>query len=259
MVAGSSILRLTFSLQYLASLFLSLSGSLERRDVAMGSLFSAAGTTGALVLPGPAAPVTSAAPFACLSASVPAPGVVSPAGVASATGSADRHGHSWEFPRSVRRRRCSSGGEKSRSGKKRGEGRSPSPACSSLLARACDSSLSASSDAGDEASSMPPPPAGRPGVRGSRSKGDSAASDSDCSPQPGSSGLGSGLRSSPGAAQSRFEYGGRSSPTPLGAAEDDRSSTFVSVDLDRDGSFRSVLRLIRVFSSLGEPASVAPN
>ena len=47
----------------------------------MGSLFSAAG-----VLPGPAAPVTSAAPFACSSASVLAPGVVSPAGAASATG-----------------------------------------------------------------------------------------------------------------------------------------------------------------------------
>ena len=38
----------------------------------MGSLFSAAVITGAGVLPGPAAPVTSAASSACSSASVPA-------------------------------------------------------------------------------------------------------------------------------------------------------------------------------------------
>ena len=42
----------------------------------MGFLFMAAGVTRAGVLPGPAAPVTSAAPVACSSASVPAPGVL---------------------------------------------------------------------------------------------------------------------------------------------------------------------------------------
>ena len=69
-VEGSSIPRPTSSL-----LDLSLSGS-----VAVGSLLMAAGVTGAGVLPGPAAPVTSAAPVACSSASV-----VAPAGAGYAT------------------------------------------------------------------------------------------------------------------------------------------------------------------------------
>ena len=42
-------------------------------------------------------------------------------------------------------------------------------------------------------------------------------------------------------------------------ADDDRSSASDSVDLDRDDSFRAVLRLIREFHSMEEPASVAPN
>ena len=42
-------------------------------------------------------------------------------------------------------------------------------------------------------------------------------------------------------------------------AEEDRSSTSDSVDLDRDDSFRAVLRLIREFHSMEELASVAPN
>ena len=53
----------------------------------MRSMFSAAGVTGAGVLPGPAASVTSVSPVACLSVSVPALGVVTPAGAASATSS----------------------------------------------------------------------------------------------------------------------------------------------------------------------------
>ena len=58
---------------------------------------------------------------------------------------------------------------------------------------------------------------------------------------------------------SRSEYHGRSSPAPLGAAEDDRDSSSGSVDLDWDDSFRAVLCLIREFHSMEEPASVAPN
>ena len=90
-VAGSSIPRLTPSLPDRARLFLSLLGSLAQRDAVMGSLFTAAGVTSAGVLPGPAAPVTSAAPAACSSASVPVPGVVTPADAASETGSTGRH------------------------------------------------------------------------------------------------------------------------------------------------------------------------
>ena len=77
--------RPTPSLQDLARLFLSLSGSHAQWDVVVGSVLSAAGASGAGVLPGPVAPVVSAAPYACSSASVPTPGVESPAGAASAT------------------------------------------------------------------------------------------------------------------------------------------------------------------------------
>ena len=106
---------------------------------------------------------------------------------------------------------------------------------------------------------MPPPPAGCTAVGGSRSKGDRSASDSDRPPQPGPLGLGSGSQSLPGAARSHSEYGSRSSPAPSGVAEDDRFSTFDSVNLDRDDLFRFVFCLIRDFHSLGEPASVSPN
>ena len=41
-----------------------------------------------------------------------------------------------------------------------------------------------------------------------------------------------------------------------GVAEDDRSSTFESVDFARDVSFRAVLGLIRKFHDMGEPATV---
>ena len=110
------------------------------------------------VLPVLAAPVTSAAPVACSSASVPAPGVVSSAGAASATGSPGRHERARVSPRSERRLKRSSGRERSLLGTKRGKGWSSSPARSARLARASASSLFASSDADERASVMPPPP-----------------------------------------------------------------------------------------------------
>ena len=48
----------------------------------------------------------------------------------------------------------------------------------------------------------------------------------------------------------------RRSPGPSGVAEDDRSTTFESVDFARDDSFRAVLGLIREFHDMAEPASV---
>ena len=48
----------------------------------------------------------------------------------------------------------------------------------------------------------------------------------------------------------------RRSPGPSGVAEDDRSSTFESVDFARDVSFRAVLGLIREFHDMAEPATV---
>ena len=87
-VAGGSSPRPAPSLQDITRLFLSLSGSHDQWDVVSRSAFSATAVSGARVLPGPAAPEPSAAPSACSSASVPAPGVGSPTGSASATGSA---------------------------------------------------------------------------------------------------------------------------------------------------------------------------
>ena len=81
----------------------------------------------------------------------------------------------------------------------------------------------------------------------------------DRSPQPGPLGLGSGERSVPNTDRSRLLYSGHSSSTPSGVAEDDHVSSSGSVDLDRDDSFWAVLRPIREFHSMEEPASVAPN
>ena len=106
---------------------------------------------------------------------------------------------------------------------------------------------------------MPPPPSRHPGAGGGRSECARSASGRARSPQPGPSGLGSGEQAAPCADRSRSGFHGQSSPTPSGAAEDDRDSVSGSVDLDRDDSFRAVLRLIREFHSLEEPASVAPN
>ena len=78
-----------------------------------------------------------------------APGVGSPAGGVSATGSSGQRGRSWESippppSRSERRRRLSSSRERSQSGKQHRGGWSPSPACFSHLAHS-----SASSGAGE--------------------------------------------------------------------------------------------------------------
>ena len=57
--------------------------------------------------------------------------------------------------------------------------------------------------------------------------------------------------------EDRYQSGaGRRSPGPSGAADDDRSTTFESVDFARDDSFRAVLGLIREFHDMAEPAGV---
>ena len=156
----------TPSLQDLARSFLSFSGLFAQRDVVGASLFSAAGITSAGALPGPAVLVTSSAPLACASASVPASGMVSSAGAASVTGSSGRLDRTWESPRPERCSCRSSSGGRSHSGVKRGKGRSPSAAHSSRSARASASSSAASSNTGKQEGAMPPPHAGRPGVGG---------------------------------------------------------------------------------------------
>ena len=106
---------------------------------------------------------------------------------------------------------------------------------------------------------MPSPPSSRPGAGGGRSGNDRSASGHAHSPQPGPLGLGSGMRAAPHAHRYRSELRSRSSLAPSRAAGEDRDSSSALVDLDRDDSLRSVLRLIRELHSIEEPASVAPN
>ena len=154
-VAGGSIPLPMSSFLAPVRLFLSLSGTVAQRDVAIGSMLSAAGATGAGVLHGPAAPVTSAAPVAYSSASVPAPDVSTPTGAASSPGRCEC---ARESSRPERRRRRSSGRERFRLGGKHGRGRSPYPARSAHSASVSASSSSESSEPKERVSAMPPPP-----------------------------------------------------------------------------------------------------
>ena len=139
-----------------------------------------------------------------------------------------------------RRSRSSSDGTDRRA-KKRARRRSPSPGPSSRRRGRHYRSSSDSSDE-DRADASPPGSGRAPG-------GASPSRAYDRSPRPGTS------RSY--ARDDRYRSGaGRQSPAPSGAADDDRSSAFESVDFDRDDSFRSVLGLIRSFHGMEEPAGV---
>ena len=80
------------------------------------------------------------------------------------------------------------------------------------------------------------------------------ASAGDCSPRPGPSGW--RPQSSAAVEWYRSNFGGHLSSPPPGEAGDDRSSALNSFDIDRDGSFWSVLALIQNFHSIEEPAGV---
>ena len=223
-----------------------------------GLFLSAAGVTGAEGFPAPIALVTSAAPVAC-SLAMPAPGASTLAGAATETASSGRCDRVQESSRPEKRRRQSSGRGKSRSGGKRGASQSPSPARSARSASVSAFSSSGFSDSEGRASAMPPPPSRRHSAGGGHFESVCSASGCARSPQPGFSSLGSGKRAAPHTDRSRSALHSRSSPSPLGAGEGDRDSVSNSIDLDRDDSFRTVLRLIREFRSMEELASVAPN
>ena len=154
-----------------------------------------------------------------------------------------------ETSRPSRRRRRSSSDGTGRRSKNRPRGRSPSPGPSShRRERPYRSDSGSSEDARAEAS--PPRVGHAPGD----TPGDfRPASAGDRSPRSGPSCWTS--RSS--ARAERYRSGaGRRSPSPSGGADDDRSSTFDTVDFDRDDSFRSVLGLIRNFHTMEEPAGI---
>ena len=147
--------------------------------------------------------------------------------------------------RSRRRRSRSSSDGTDRRAKKRSRRRSPSPGRSS---RRRGRRYSSSSDSSEEDRADVSPPRSRRAHGGAQAGGRSSW-DYDRSPRPGTSRL--------YAREDRYRSGaGRRSPGPSGAADDDRSTTFESVDFARDDSFRAVLVLIREFHDMAEPAGV---
>ena len=246
-VGGATIAALPSAVQDLARFFLNLAGSSS-----LGAVGGVAGVAASALEMGtqlcPPAP-SGEAVTSCAAIAVPAGVVGPPAASAAVPGSSGRQQHQ-EVSRSSRRRHRSSSDETGRASKKRPRGRSPSPGHSSRCREKYYRSSSVSSK-DDRAEASP--------TRSGRAPGDipgdsRPAPAGDCSPRPGPSGW--TARSSAGAERYRSGFGGRRSLSPSGVADDDRSSPFDAVDIDRDDSFRSVLALIRNFHSMEEPAGI---
>ena len=228
---GASMTALLSAMRELARFFLNLSGSSS-----LGATGDIAGVTASEVASGglacPSSTAAGAATF-CAAAATPAGAGVSPDAPAAVPGV------SGEQQRRVRscsrgRRSRSSSERTDRRAKKRTRRRSPSPGRSSRHREKHYRSSSDSSE-DDRADASPPQ------ARGARTGGSTWDFD-----RPRSSAR----------VESDRSGARRRSPGPSGAAEDDRSSTFESVDFARDDSFRAVLGLIREFHDMAEPATV---
>ena len=228
------------AMRELAKFFLNLSGS-----PSLGAIGDLAGVTApGAASGGTACPSSSAAGAATICAAAVTPagaGVppVAPAAVPSLASDQQRQVES----RSRERRSRSSAERTNRRAKKRSRRRSPSSERSSCRQgkRYRSSSVSTEEDRADAS-----PPRSRCAHGGAQTGGSSW--DFDRSTHPGTS------RSS--AREEHYRSGARRrSPGPSGAADDDLSSTFESVDFARDDSLRAVLGLIREFHDMAEPAT----
>ena len=232
---GASITSLPSVVQDLARFFLSLSGSSS-----LGAAGGIAGVTASAAASGGiACPATAAggAATVCAAAVTPA----APAAVPAVSGEQQRKVDSCSRGR---RSRSSSDGTDRRA-KKRSRRRSPSPERSS---RRRGRRYRSSSDSSEEDRADVSPPRSRRAHGGAHAGGRSSR-DYDCSPRPGTS--------QSFVKEDRYQSGaGRRSPGPSSAVDDDRSTTFESVDFARDDSFRAVLGLIREFHDMAEPAGV---
>ena len=231
---GASMTALPSAMRELARFFMNLSGSSS-----LGATGDIAGVTASAAASGglacPSSTAAGAATF-CAAAATPAGAGVSPDAPAAVPGV------SGEQQRRVRSRsrglRSRSSSERTdRRAKKRSRRRSPSPERSSRRRGKRYRSSSDSSE-GDRADASPPQ--ARHAHGGARTGG--SAWDFD---RPRSS-----ARVEPNRSGAR-----RRSPVPSGVADNDRSSTFESVDFARDDSFRAVLGLIREFHDMAEPAT----
>ena len=196
-------------------------------------------TASAAALGGLACPSSTAAGAAtiCGAAATPAgAGVlpVAPAAVPGVSGEQQRRVRS----RSRGRRSRSSDDRTDRRAKKRSRRRSPSPGRSS---RHREKRYRSSSDSSEDERADASSPRDRRAHGGARAGGSTWDYD-----RPRSY-----ARVNPDQSGAR-----RRSPGPSGVADDDRSSTFESVDFARDDSFRAVLGLIREFHNMAEPAMV---
>ena len=232
---GAPMTALPSAMRELAKFFLNLSGSSS-----LGATGDLAGVTAsAAALGGIACPSSTAAGAATICAAAVTPagaGVLpcAPAAVPSVSGEQQRQVES----RSRGRRSRSSDEGTDRRAKKRSRRRSPSSERSS---RRREKRYRSSSDSSEEARADASPPRSRRAHGGARTGGSSWDFD----------------RSRSSARDERDRSGARRrSPGPSGVADDDRSSTFESVDFARDDSFRAVLGLIREFHDMAEPATV---
>ena len=232
---GASMTALPSAMRELARFFMNLSGSSS-----LGSSGDIAGVTASAAasggLAGPSSTAAGAATI-CAAAATPAGAGVLPDAPAAV------HGVSGEQQRQVRscsrgRRSRSSDERTDRRAKKRSRRRSPSPERSS---RRWGKRYRSSSDSSEDDRAVASPPRARHAHGGARAGGSTWDYD-----RPRSY-----ARVDPDQSGAR-----RRSPGPSGVADDDRSSTFESVDFARDDSFRAVLGLIREFHDMAEPATV---
>ena len=234
---GASITALPSVMKELAKFFMGLSSSSS-----LGATGDLAGVTASAAASGgiacPASTAGGAATICAAAVTLAGAGVLpaAPAAVPSVSGEQQRKVES-----SLRgRRSLSSSDGTDRRAKKRSRRRSPSPERSS---RRRGRRYRSSSDSSEEDRAGASPPRSRRARTGGSSR------DFDRSPRPGTS------RSS--VREERYRSGAsRRSPVPSGTVDDDRSTTFESVDFARDDSFRAVLGLIREFHDMAEPASV---
>ena len=232
---GTSMTALPSAMKELARFFLNLSGSSS-----LGASGDSAGVTasGAALgdLAGPFSPAPGAATF-CGTAAPPAGAGVLP-DVSDALPSVSGERRRRVRSRSRDRRGRSSSDRTDRRAKKRSRRGSPSPERSSRRRERRYRSSSDSSEDVRAAASSPRSRRAHGGARAGGSTWDYGRSRSYA--RVDSSQSGTHCRS----------------PGPSGVAEDDRSSTFESVDFARDVSFRAVLGLIREFHDMAEPATV---
>ena len=226
---GASMTGLPSAMRELARFFMNLSGSFS-----LGASGDIVGVTASAVasggLAGPSSTAAGAATFCAGAGVLPD----APAAVPGVSGEQQRQVRS----RSRGRRSRSSDERTDRRARKRSRRRSPSPGRSS---RRRGRHYRSSSDSSEDDRAVASPPRARHAHGGARAGG--STWDYDC-PR-------SYARVDPDQSGAR-----RRSPGPSGVADDDRSSTFESVDFARDDSFRAVLGLIREFHDMAEPATV---